>query len=65
MTEKRHLILKNIVNHLIFDKVCHWLATGQSFSPVSSTNITEILLKVALNTIALTLDSGHTIQLTY
>jgi hypothetical protein len=42
------------------DKVCHWLATGQWFSPgspVSSTNktdrydITEILLKVALNTI--------------
>jgi hypothetical protein len=42
------------------DKVCQWLATGQWFSPcplVSSTNktdrhnITEILLKVALNTI--------------
>ena len=42
------------------DKVCKWLATGQWFSPgtlVSSTNktdscdITEILLKVALNTI--------------
>ena len=41
------------------DKVCHWLATGWWFSPgppVSSTNktdrhdITEILLKVALNT---------------
>ena len=46
------------------DKVCQWLATGQWFSPgppVSSTNktdrhdITEILLKVALNTITLTL----------
>ena len=44
------------------DKVCQWLATGQWFSPgslVSSTNktdlldITEILLKVALNTITL------------
>ena len=43
-------------------KVCQWLATGQWFSPdtpVSSTNktdghnITEILLKVALNTITL------------
>ena len=43
-----------------YDKVCQWLATGQWFStgtPVSSTNktdrhdITEILLKVALNTI--------------
>ena len=42
------------------DKVCQWLATGLWFSPstlVSSTNktdcydITEILLKVALNTI--------------
>jgi hypothetical protein len=42
------------------DKVCQWLATGWWFSsglPVSSTNktdrhdITEILLKVALNTI--------------
>jgi len=42
------------------DKVCQWLATGQWFSPdplVSSTDktdrhgITEILLKVALNTI--------------
>jgi len=44
------------------DKVCQWLATGQWFSLgtlISSTNktdchdITEILLKVALNTIAL------------
>ena len=42
------------------DKVCQWLATGRCFSPgttISSTNktdrhdITEILLKVALNTI--------------
>ena len=42
------------------DKVCQWLAAGQWFSPgppVSSTNktdchdITEILLKVVLNTI--------------
>jgi hypothetical protein len=41
------------------DKVCQWLATGRRFSPgppVSSTNktdshdITELLLKVALNT---------------
>jgi hypothetical protein len=41
------------------DKVCQWLATGRWFSPVSSTNktdhhdITEILLKVALNTTCL------------
>jgi len=39
------------------DKVCQWLATGRWFSPVSFTNktdchdITDILLKVALNTI--------------
>jgi hypothetical protein len=45
------------------DKLCQWLATGRWFSPgasVSSINkpdhldITEILLKVALNTIKLT-----------
>jgi hypothetical protein len=44
----------------LYDKVCRWLATGWCFfpgSPVSSTNntdrhdITEILLKVALNII--------------
>jgi hypothetical protein len=44
----------------ICEKVCQWLATGQWFSPgtpISSTNktdshdISEILLKVALNTI--------------
>jgi len=48
------------VRYNICLKVCQWLATGQWFSrgtPVSSTNktdhhdITEILLKVALNTI--------------
>jgi len=39
------------------DKVCQWLATGRWFIPDSSTNktdhhtITEILLKVTLNTI--------------
>ena len=43
------------------DKICQWLATGRWFSPVSSTNetdrneIIEILLKVAINTITLTL----------
>ena len=43
------------------DKSCQWLVTGRWFSPVSSTNktdhhdITEILLKVTLNTITLTL----------
>ena len=52
------------------DKVCQWLAAGTWFSPVSSTtktdcqDITEILLKVALNTINLNIrdgmDSGNT-----
>ena len=50
------------------DKVCQWLATGQWFSPgspVSSTNktdrhnITEIVLKVALNTIKQTKTNKH------
>jgi hypothetical protein len=38
----------------IMYKVCHWLATGQRYYPgipVSSTNKTEILLEVVLNTI--------------
>jgi hypothetical protein len=48
--------------HTLCDKLCQWLATGWWFSPgipVSSTNKTdrhdktEILLKVALNTITL------------
>ena len=48
---------------IICDKVCQWIATGRWFSPgtpVYSTNktdshdITEIFLKVALNTINLT-----------
>jgi hypothetical protein len=60
-------LLYSLKNYYIFytklcDKVCEWLATGQWFSPgthLSSTNktdchdITEILLKVALNTITL------------
>ena len=49
-------------NTAFCEKVCQWLATGRWFSlgtPVSSINktdlhdITEILLKVALNTITL------------
>jgi len=55
---------KVYIDATLCDKVCQWLATGQWFSPstpVSSNNktdshdITEILLKVALNTITLTL----------
>jgi hypothetical protein len=53
-------------------KVCQWLTTGHCFflgTPVSSTNktdhhdITEILLKVALNTITLTLNRTKIIKL--
>jgi hypothetical protein len=49
-----------VLDTTLYDKDCQWLAAGQCFStgiPVSSTNkidrhdITEILLKVALNTI--------------
>ena len=49
-----------VLDTTLCDKVCQWLATGLWFSPgtpVSSTNkidhhdITEILLKIALNTI--------------
>ena len=49
-----------IQHYVLCDKICQLLATGQRFSPgtlVSSTNktdchdITEILLKVTLNTI--------------
>jgi hypothetical protein len=48
---------KRTIQHYVCDKVCHWPPTGQWFSPISSTNktdrhnITEILLKVVLNTI--------------
>ena len=51
---------QGVLDTTLFDKVCQWLVTGRWFSlgtPVSSTNktdrhnITEILLKVALNTI--------------
>ena len=58
------LLRWGVLDITLYDKVCQWLATDRWFSlgtPVSSTNennwhdITEILLKVALNTIALTL----------
>ena len=51
---------RSVLDTILCDKVCQWLATGSWFSqgtPVSSTNetdshdITEILLKVALSTI--------------
>jgi hypothetical protein len=54
---------RGVLDTTLCDQVCQWLATGRWFSPdtqVSSTNktdhhnITEILLKVELNTITLT-----------
>ena len=54
---------QGVLDTTLFDKVCKWLATGWWFSPgtlISSINkadrhnITEILLKVALNIITLT-----------
>jgi hypothetical protein len=59
------LTLWVVLDTTLCDKVCQWLATGLWFSlctPVSSTNktdrhdITEILLKVTLNTIIQTLN---------
>jgi hypothetical protein len=52
---------RGVLDITLCDKVCQWLATGCLFSLVSSTNktechdITETLLKVAFNTITLTL----------
>jgi hypothetical protein len=55
---------RGVLDTTLCDKICRWLAAGQWFSqgtPVSSINktdrhnITEILLKVALSTITLTL----------
>ena len=58
---------RGVLDTTLCDKVCQWLVADRWFSPgtwVSSTNkadchdITEILLKVALNTITLTLAVG-------
>ena len=57
-----------VLDTALCDKVCQWLAAGRWFSPgspVSSTNktdhldVTEISLKVALNTIILTLKNCY------
>jgi hypothetical protein len=54
--------MRGVLDTILCDKVCQWLAAGQWFSPgtpVSFTNktdrndITEIFLEVALNTITL------------
>jgi hypothetical protein len=55
---------RGVCDTTLWDKVCQWLATSRWFSPgnlVSSTNktdrhyITEMLVKMALNTITITL----------
>jgi hypothetical protein len=63
-------LLRGILDTTLCDKVRKLLATGRWFSPstlVSSTNITEILLKVALNmiTITLTFKRHHSLNLTW
>jgi hypothetical protein len=59
----RTLLIQGVLDTTLCDKVCQWLEASRWFypgTPVSSTNktdrhyITEILLKVALNTITLT-----------
>jgi hypothetical protein len=56
---------RSVLHTTICDNVYQWLATDRWFSPVSPTNktdlhdIAEILLKVALNTITLTLTNLH------
>ena len=60
---------RGVLDTTLCDKVCQWLATGRWYSPghpVSSTNktddchdITELLWKVALNTITLTNKQEH------
>ena len=42
---------RGVLDTTLCDKVCQWLATGRWFSLISSINISEILLKVALSTI--------------
>jgi hypothetical protein len=60
----RNPLRRGVLDTISCDKVCQWLAAGRWFSPgtpLSSNNktdrhdITEIMLKVALNTITLTL----------
>ena len=64
------LLRRGVLDTTLCDKVCQWLAAGPWFSPgslVSSINktdrhnITEILLKVALNTINQTNTSYSTL----
>jgi hypothetical protein len=62
---------KSVLDTTLCDKICQWFATGRWFSPgppVSSTNktdrhdITEMLLKVELNTIKQIKQTYSTLQ---
>ena len=58
----RILLKRGVLDKTLCDKVCHWLEAGRWFSPdtlVSSNNKTDILLRVALNTISITVSSAH------
>jgi len=68
----RILLRRDVLDTILCDIVYQWLATGRMFSrdtPISSTNktdrhdITEILLKVAVNTITLTLFCQRVMEL--
>ena len=76
MLSVRIPLRRDVLNTILCDKVCQWLATDLWFSlctPVSSTNktvchnITEILLKVALNiiTITITYSKDSTVKLVF
>ena len=67
----RNPLRRGVLDPTLCDEICQWLATGRWFFPVYSTNktqhhdITEILLKVALNTITLTLIRWRTHHLSF
>ena len=49
-TESGSHLWKGVLDWTTFcDEVCQWLDVGRWFFPVSSTNKTEMLLKVVLN----------------
>jgi hypothetical protein len=58
---------RGVLDTTLCNKVCQWLGSRQRFSPVSSNNkteyhdITEKLMKVALNSIIITLESSRNI----
>jgi hypothetical protein len=62
---------RGVLDTIISDKVCHWLAASRCFSTVPSTNkiyihdTAELLLKVALNTITLTLNYIYCLRMDY